>query len=135
MNLRAAAWPPHSRSRSSAALSFLSYALSLRRPFGAALIGFVFQPLADFAAGEGGGQAALRGLFQSAGKRAADADHRFDDLVHRDHGVDAGHRQLGGGESVHSEERVALDARDLYQTADRITHQSERVLECQRSGM
>src|SRR5688572_4855370 len=89
-------------------LPLFRHALSFRGALRAPAVGVVFQTLRDGTAGFGGGQAAFGGFAEAAREGAADADHGFDDLVHRDDGLHAGHRELRSGESVYGEERVAL---------------------------
>src|SRR5205823_416353 len=66
-------------------LPLAGHALALRGAFGAALVRFGLDAIADGAAGGGGGQAALGSLAQSARQGPADAHHRLDHFIHRDH--------------------------------------------------
>ena len=91
--------------------------------------------LGDFLSGRCGGETAQAGFPQACRKRIADFSHGVNDFVCRNMRRDAGERHIGGADCVDRTDHIALDARNLYESGNRIANQAEQIAKRHRKRM
>ena len=95
---------------------------------------FALQPLTYLYTASGGGEAAASGLAEGDIHEVADLLHSVDDLVGRDHALDPGERHVSGRHRVDSADDVALHARYLDETGDRVADETEEIFQAHGDG-
>ena len=81
------------------------------------------------------GKASDRSAFQFVGKPLLDIDESIDHFIRRDKAANAGEGQIRGNKGICDSHRVALDARDLDWSRNRVTYQAQEVLHAKRHRM